>query len=113
MWSLVEQETGTTIGGCGILWPEGWPRHELSWWVAPGSRRRGYALEASRATIAWAYDMLGWKQVETHMKDENDAARALAHRLGGAIIARERFPDGLVRNIYSLPHPASVGPADP
>ena len=32
-------------------------------------------------------------------------ASALALKLGGKIIAREIFPDGLVRNIYSLPHP--------
>ncbi len=105
MWSIVEKASGSTIGSCGIVWAEGWPRHELTWWVAPASRRRGYALEASRAVIAWAYDSLGWRNVETHMNDDNVAARALAEKLGGAVAARERFPDGLVRSIYLLPHP--------
>lgn len=105
MWSVVERDTGRMIGGCGIVWPEGWPRHELTWWIIRASRRRGYALEASQAAIAWAYDSLGWGQVETHMDDENSAARALAQRLGGSLTAREPFPDGLVRNVYSLPYP--------
>ena len=39
------------------------------------------------------------------MNDENAAARALAEKLGGTVTARERFPDGLVRRIYSLPYP--------
>ena len=105
MWTLVERDTGTAVGGCGIVWPEGWPRHELTWWIAPAARRRGYALEASRAAIEWACGALGWSGVETHMDDENHAARALAERLGGTVIGRERFPDGLRRNIYFLPRP--------
>lgn len=105
MWSLEEKESGDTIGGCGIVWPEDWPRHELTWWIVPGARRRGYAFEASRAVIAWAYDSLGWSQIETHMNDGNQAARRLAEKLGGTIIGRDVFPDGISRNIYVLPRP--------
>lgn len=104
MWSVVEQATGGMIGSCGIVWAEGWPRHELTWWITPAFRRQGFALEASRAAIAWAYDSLGWRKVETHMNDENGAARSLAKKLGGTVTARERFPDGLVRSVYSLPY---------
>ncbi len=37
------------------------------------------------------------------MNDENMAARWLAEKLGGKIIARETFLDGLDRNVYELP----------
>lgn len=103
MWTVVERSGGRTVGGCGIVWPEGWPRHELTWWIVPQARRRGYAAEASRAAIDWAYGSLGWEQVETHMKDDNIPARLLAEKLGGSVIARETFPDGISRNIYMLP----------
>jgi ribosomal-protein-alanine N-acetyltransferase len=102
MWSLVERSNGRTIGSCGIVWPEGWPRHELTWWVVPGARRRGYAEEASRAAIDWARTALGWPWVETHMNDENVAARRLAEKLGGSVMTRETFPDGLTRSVYVL-----------
>jgi len=105
MWSVVERASGAMVGGCGLVWPEGWPRHELSWWIVPGARRRGFALEASRAAIGWACATLGWDRVETHMKDENDAARQLAVRLGGVVIAREVFPDGIERDVVALPRP--------
>jgi [ribosomal protein S5]-alanine N-acetyltransferase len=102
-WSVIERDSGRMIGGCGLWWPEGYPRSELTWWIIPTARRHGYALEASRAVVRHGYRELGWPLVETHMDDANDAARGLAEKLGGTIIARERFPDGVERSVYRLP----------
>lgn len=41
MWSVVETASGAMVGGCGIVRPEGWPRHELTWWIVPAARRNG------------------------------------------------------------------------
>ena len=103
-WSVIEKTTNHMIGGCGLWWPEGYPRSELTWWIVPAARRSGYALEASRAAIAFGYNILGWSLVETHMNDENVAARKLVEKLGGTKLMREKFPDGLERNIFCLPH---------
>ncbi|MDX1575718.1 MAG: GNAT family N-acetyltransferase, partial [Kiloniellales bacterium] len=65
----------------------------------------GFATEASRAAIAFGYDELGWDLVETHMLDENHAARRLVLRLGGKVIAGEAFPDGRERDVFALPRP--------
>ncbi len=103
MWSLADRDSARMVGSCGIVWPEGWPRHELTWWITPDARRRGFAEEGSRAAIAWAYSAGGFAQVETHMNDANDAARHLAEKLGGVVIARATFPDGIAPNVYRLP----------
>jgi [ribosomal protein S5]-alanine N-acetyltransferase len=102
-WSITEKASGAMIGGCGLWWPEGYPRSELTWWIVPSARRHGYALEASRAAVRFGYRTLGWPLVETHMNDSNEAARQLAVKLGGKVIAREAFPDGLERDVYELP----------
>jgi RimJ/RimL family protein N-acetyltransferase len=102
-WSIIEKQSGNMIGGCGLWWPEGYPRSELTWWIIPSARRHGYALEASRGAIDFGYAALGWPMIETHMNDENIAARLLAEKLGGTILKREKFPDGLERTIYQLP----------
>ena len=102
-WSVVTKHDGAMIGCCGLWWPEGYPRSELTWWIVPSARKHGYAFEASRAAIRFGYRTLGWNLVETHMNDENAAARGLAEKLGGRVIARDIFPDGLARNIYALP----------
>lgn len=104
-WALEEKATGRMVGGCGLWWPGDYPRSELTWWIIPSARRKSYALEASRAAIRFGYDVLGWDMVETHMDDENLAARKLAEKLGGEIFGRETFPDGLTRDLFALPHP--------
>lgn len=103
MWSVETVEDNSFVGACGLVAPRGWPRPELTWWITPEHRRQGFAQEASRAVIAFGYDTLKWDMVETHMNDDNEAARKLVVSLGGEIVARELFPDGLSRNIYKLP----------
>ena len=71
--------------------------------LLPEARGAGYATEASRVVIDWAYRVLSWPHVETHMRDENAPARAIAERLGGTIDRRETFPDGVTRDVYVLP----------
>ncbi len=100
---LETRDEGRVVGGCGLWWPEGWPRHELTWWLLPGDRGSGLATEASRTVLAWAGRELGWPTVETHFDDENLAVRRLVERLGGRKIAREPFPDGIDRDVYSMP----------
>lgn len=102
-WSVTVAASGEMVGGCGLWHPIGYPRSELTWWIIPSARRQGLALEASRAAVRFGYHTLGWDLVETHMNDENEPARKLTLSLGGRIIARERFPDGLERNVYALP----------
>lgn len=105
IWALTERASGETVGACGLWHPMGWPEAELTWWLVPEARGAGYATEASHAAIAFGYDVLGWDSVETHMRDDNIPARRLAERLGGRIARRLTFPDGVARDIWTLPHP--------
>ena len=103
MWLLRLTGADAVLGGAGLNHPDDWPSHELTWWLMPAARGTGYATEASRAVITWAYDTLGWPVVETHMRDENAPARKLATRLGGTVVRREVFPDGVTRDVFALP----------
>ncbi len=108
MWLLRQRGEEAVIGGAGLAHPDDWPSHELTWWLMPEARGAGFATEASRAVIAWAYDTLGWPSVETHMRDENIPARRLAQRLGGQVIRRDVFPDGVARDVYALPREGQI-----
>ena len=102
MW-LLTLPNGEIVGGAGLCHPDDWPSHELTWWLMPNHRGHGYATEASLAVIEFGYGALGWPTVETHMRDENTAARKLAERLGGKVTRRNTFPDGVSRDVFSLP----------
>ncbi|WCR11673.1 GNAT family N-acetyltransferase [Paracoccus stylophorae] len=94
---------GATIGGCGIVHPDGWPGRELTWWLLPDARGQGLAREASVAVLAWARDALASAEVETHFRDDNDAALRLTRSLGGRRLRRAVFPDGVARDIHAIP----------
>lgn len=103
LWALETKQDGKVVGVCGLVWTSGWPRSELTWWITSDSRRQGFAKEASKRVIRFGYETLKWDLVQTHMKDENIAARSLVLSLGGTVFARETFPDGVTRDIYKLP----------
>ncbi len=99
VWAIQLKSTGAICGTCGFWQGRGWPR-ELTWWLAPGARGQGIALEASRAALRHAFHGFHWPDVETYMNDENEPARRLVERLGGRRTRRAEFPDGLSRDIY-------------
>lgn len=108
VWILTRRDTGDVVGTAGFTWPDGWPRHEMTWWLLPAARGQGFAVEASRALIAWAYDNTDWDRVETHMKDANTPALRLVERLGGRKFDRIPFPDGHDRTLWELPRPGGA-----
>ena len=100
MWML-ENAKGEVIGGAGLGLPDGFPHHELTWFLFPEAQGKGYASEASRAVIAWGYDEAGFTPVMTYMRDENAPAQALATRLGGKVIRRDTFLNGVTRDVFA------------
>jgi RimJ/RimL family protein N-acetyltransferase len=104
VWVLERRDTGEVVGTCGFWQGLGWPR-ELTWWLLPEARGQGLAKEASRAAVAHAHAVFRWPEVRTYMNDDNAAARALVLSLGGTPCGRERFPDGLQRDVFRIPPP--------
>ncbi|WP_299778810.1 GNAT family N-acetyltransferase [uncultured Roseobacter sp.] len=99
---MVDRETDAPIGGCGIVHWDGWPSHELTWWLLGTARGKGFATEAARAVLVYARDTLGWTVVETHVRDTNAAALRLVDRLGGMKLRRDSFPDGHSRDVFGF-----------
>jgi ribosomal-protein-alanine N-acetyltransferase len=104
VWAIERREDKQLLGTCGFWQAADWPR-ELTWWLLPAARGAGVAQEASEAVLRQAYGPWGWTEVETYMPDDNLAARRLALRLGGAVVRRQHFPDGVARDVLKLPCP--------
>ena len=81
-WALEDRATGELVGRAGLWQPEGWPGLEVGWLLNRGSWGHGFATEAGRAAIEFAFGELGAAEVISLIKPENDASIRVAERLG-------------------------------
>lgn len=92
MFSVVERATGRWIGRIGPWRPEGWPGDEIGWGLVRAAWGRGLAAEAAVATMDWARDALGWRDVIHVIHPDNAPSKALATRVGSRALRTGRLP---------------------
>jgi RimJ/RimL family protein N-acetyltransferase len=82
LWAVQETRSGLFVGRVGFIHPEGWPGFELGWTLARPYWGRGYATEAARRALEYAFTDLQREHVISLIHPENTASRAVAERLG-------------------------------
>jgi RimJ/RimL family protein N-acetyltransferase len=80
LWA-VERE-GALIGRVGLWQPGGWPGLEVGWLLARSAWGHGYATEAARASVDYAWRELGAEQLISLIAPANTASQRVAERLG-------------------------------
>jgi RimJ/RimL family protein N-acetyltransferase len=85
MFVVEEKQTGRFVGRVGPWLPSGWPGFEIGWGIASGFRGKGYATEAARASIDWAFAHFEIEQIIHCIDRENVASQGVARRLGAVI----------------------------
>jgi RimJ/RimL family protein N-acetyltransferase len=80
LW-VVERE-GELIGRIGLLNPEGWPGLEVGWLLGRDAWGHGYATEAARAAMQFAWSELGAQELISLIAPDNVASQRVAQRLG-------------------------------
>lgn len=83
-FSVIHKETGQWIGRAGPWMPPGWPGPEVGWAFLRAYWRQGLAQEASRATISWVRETLGWQRIIHIIHPDNLDSIALAQALGSS-----------------------------
>ncbi|WP_306120624.1 MULTISPECIES: GNAT family N-acetyltransferase [unclassified Roseitalea] len=78
---------GECVGYCGPMRPHGWPDNEIGYTFAPAHHGKGYATEAAAASLAFAYERLGWDTAISLIDPDNHASQGVARKLGAV---RER-----------------------
>jgi RimJ/RimL family protein N-acetyltransferase len=81
-WAVEERASGEMIGRVGCWRPEGWPGLEVGWTLRRAFWHRGYATEAARASVEYAFRALGQARVISLIAPENTASIRVAQRLG-------------------------------
>ncbi len=86
---------GRMIGRCGMAREEGEPRQAMVWYVLdPACHGHGYATEAARALIDFAFDELGVHRMAADVDPRNLPSVRVCERLG---MRREAH---LVENVW-------------
>jgi len=81
MWTVMTKD-GAVIGRAGISWREGFDLPELGFVIGVPWQRQGYAYEVCSAILAYAYEELGFTQVQALVMKGNEKSAALCTRLG-------------------------------
>lgn len=82
MWAVEEKASGELVGRVGCWKPEGWPGLEVGWTLRRRFWGRGYATEAARASLAYAFKTLDQARVISLIDPENVNSIRVAERLG-------------------------------
>lgn len=84
LWAMLLKNSGELIGDCGcyVRELEGNVEHELGWHVRRDLWGRGYATEAARHCIEYAFLKLGARRVIALVRPENLSSCRVAEKNG-------------------------------
>jgi RimJ/RimL family protein N-acetyltransferase len=103
-WAIERTEDGASIGRAGLWFPAGWPGIEVGWKLARDAWGNGYATEAGRAAIEWAWEALDLPELISLIQPRNVASIRVAERLG-MHRQRESIVDGQDALVYAIERP--------
>jgi [ribosomal protein S5]-alanine N-acetyltransferase len=98
-WAVIDRETGDIMGECGLTHPQVVDDVEITWLFHPKYWGKGYALEAARGVMDYAFGSLGLRRLVAHVQSDNARSIKLLGKLGfrpeGP--ARDRFGQDVLR----------------
>ncbi len=101
-WPLFSLDTGELIGCCGLR-PRQENVYELGFHLLPSFWGKGYAVEAAKAVIAYAFSDLKAKELFAGHNPNNTASRRVLQKLGFEYTGDEYYaPTGLQHPSYIL-----------
>jgi ribosomal-protein-alanine N-acetyltransferase len=102
LWAMVLKDSGELIGDCGCFVRELDAKFEfeMGWHVHHDLWGRGYATEAARCCIGYAFEILGAERVIAIVRPENLSSCRVAEK-NGLVCERVIFWRGYDHCIYS------------
>ena len=81
MWTVLTKG-GTIIGRAGISWREGFALPELGFVIGVPWQGQGYAYEVCSAILTYAWQELGFTEIQALVMKGNDKSESLCRKLG-------------------------------
>lgn len=80
-FAVRKASTGLLVGGCQVRLKSS-NLAQMSYWIFPLHRRRGFAARALRLGAAFAIEEMGVDRVELEIEPNNEASQGVARRAG-------------------------------
>ena len=106
IWAVEEKDSGRLAGRIGCINPEGWPGFEVGWTLKREFWGKGYATEAARRSLEYAFNDLDKSHVISLIQAENVASIRVAERLGEKLEGTARVV-GLDVLVYGIDRPGA------
>jgi RimJ/RimL family protein N-acetyltransferase len=100
VWALTDINSNF-LGRAGLFNQEGWPGVEVTWTIGRDKWGKGYATEAGRASLAFAFESIGLDRVICLAHPENVASQRVARKIGMSIDSMHEL-DGEQHFIYAI-----------
>jgi len=84
-YAVEEKATGNLVGRVGFTGHPGWPAFELGWTIVPECQGRGFATEAARMLLHYAFTELDQPRVVSLIHPDNAPSRRVAEKLGETV----------------------------
>jgi ribosomal-protein-alanine N-acetyltransferase len=88
LWAVERRDDDAFLGFTGLSWQDFpapfTPAIEIGWRLARSAWGHGYATEAARTTLRWAFETLGLEEVLSFTTVANAASRRIMERIGMA-----------------------------
>ncbi len=111
-WLIVERETGEAVGSVAFAGPVNAEGAVLvGYAMYAGHDGHGYATEAVKAMVAWAFAQPGVREVRALAPVWNTPALRVAENVGMRPVASQEDDDVGEVLLYAVTAPASVGSA--
>ena len=104
LWAVILKETGEFIGDCGITMQmiHGQELPEIGYHFNKKFWRKGYASEAARRCMAYAFDTLHFPAVYSYMTSTNAASYGVALKNGMTFVEEYIDTDHSLTRVYAI-----------
>jgi len=99
-FALEEKNTGKACGWCGPWFPEGWPEPEIGWSIFEPYQAQGYATEAAKCAMNFAYNELSFTTAISLIDADNEASRSVARKLGATLESKDVLVNGFTSDVW-------------
>ena len=104
LWAVMTKETNRFIGDCGITMQNihGQMLPEIGYHIRKDQQRKGYASEAARECMRYAFDTLELPAIYSYMKYTNAASYGVAVKNGMKLVEEYEDPVNTITKVYAI-----------